>query len=185
MQFLYTPHFWSNLSQFCDIPELTAIKYICKPASKANITFKTIVHRIKSKTFKNIPESLANKLYNYFLQNKEYRYLISVIPFTQGVVSYRIFINLDIKNTETILGMIRRKPSILTVDTDLPPRSRNRAWYSPYYIAKQTFGVNLEVFKYAIDMCIVYGLGYMLTSEEFYVDTPEDQVYMEYIENNF
>lgn len=174
---------WFNISKFCDIPELINIKYICKSSNKVNITFKTIVERIRSNSFKNITTILANKLYNYFLQNKEYKYLIRVIPFTNGVVSYRIFINLDLNNTEKILGMIRRKPTILSIDTDIP-RRRNRAWYSPYYVAKQTFGVNLEVFKYAIDMCVVYGLGHMLTTHEFYVDTPEDEVFMDYIENN-
>ena len=174
----YNSSFWIHLSEFCDIQELVALKYVNKSSNRVKTTFKTIVDRVKKNYFKNIPIYIANRLYNYFLQNREYEYSVRVAPYTIGVVSYRIFINLDLKMSETLIGMIRRKPSILY---DCPKKS---VWYCPYYIAKQTFGVNLEVFKYSIDLCIVYGLNYLINSDDFCIDTQEDIVFMEYIENN-
>ena len=173
----YNASFWIHLSKFCDIPELITLKYVNKSSNRVKISFETIVDRIKKNSFNTIPICLANRLYTYFLRNREYEYVIRVAPYTERVVSYRIFINLDIKMSEKLIGMIRRNPGILY---ECPKKT---VWYCPYYIAKQTFGVNLEVFKYAIDLCIVYGLSFLINSDDFCIDTQEDAIFVEYIEN--
>jgi len=178
MNIVHSSIFWKNLiSNFCDIPELITLKYINKTSYRASgDTFQRIVDRVKNNKFVKIPPYMANKLYTYFAKNKEYDFMIRVSPFTRGVISYRIFINLDIKNATSLWNSIKHNPSLLVSSI------QKSVWYSPYHIAKHTFGLNLEVFKYAIDMCIVYGLTYLL--ENFTIDTEEDIIFLEYIENN-
>lgn len=176
------------LADFCDIPELLVLKSINKCSSRLkNISFASIVKRIENNKYKIIPTVVANRLYLYFLNKKDYNSLIKVIPFTESIVSYRIFINIDVKVAAQILGMIRRTPRILRKKrgaTEGGRRTPKEVWRSPYHIVKETFGLNLEVFKYAVDLCVVYGLTYLLNEDEFYCDTEEDIPFLEYIENN-
>ena len=183
----YNKTLLTYLADFCDIPELLVLKSINKCSSSLNkISFASIVKRIENNKYKIIPTVVANRLYLYFLNKKDYNSLIKVMPFTESIVSYRIFINIDVKAAAQILGMIRRTPRILRKKRGatslrwLP----KEVWRSPYHIVKETFGLNFEVFKYAVDLCVVYGLTYLLNEDEFYYDTEEDIPFLEYIENN-
>jgi hypothetical protein len=184
----YNKTLLTYLADFCDIPELLVLKSINKCSSRlTKISFASIVKRIENNKYKIIPTVVANRLYLYFLNKKDYNSLIKVIPFTESIVSYRIFINIDVKVAVQILGMIRRTPRILRKKrgaTEGGCRPPKEVWRSPYHIVKETFGLNLEVFKYAVDLCVVYGLTYLLNEDEFYCDTEEDIPFLEYIENN-
>lgn len=167
----------TELSDFCDIKELMTLKTLTKTSSRINTSFLIIVKRIENGKYRTIPVQIANKLYIYFLKNKNYKCLLKVLPFTESVVSYRIFIGIDKRMSEKVLGVIRRKPSVLIYSDP-----EKKAWNSPYYIMKETFGLNLEVFKYAVDLCIVYGLTHLVNEDEFFIDTDEDIPFLEYLQ---
>lgn len=175
--------YWRCILDYCDISDVMSIVYVNRSSNKGiGNTLLRIVEKVKKNNFINIPVRVANKLYSYFLTKKEYKYMFRVLPFTQEVVTYRVFVKLDLKYAIKLFHNIKHNPKILEKDL------QNRVWFTPYKIAKETFGINLDVFKYAIDMCIVYGLSYMII-DKYIEESPsnpdeDDIVFLEYIKNN-
>jgi hypothetical protein len=170
------PCLLNTISGFLEISEKRNLKIIDRKTNKSIIlNKKKSLEDILSGKFNKIPSEISLEAARLALNHMKYDIFFKIIPFIteNSVFSYNIFNRLTLLESKKFIFLIEKYPHIMENYEEYDDN-----WFIPFSIIKWTFGCNLEVFRYALELGRLRGLDYLIEEDSDFFNYQDDDDYI-------